>query len=131
LRVLNKVLKYISKLLRSFDVSPIGGSSVPKLFFYVIWGLNSAIFLGEDFIQEQLKTSHTYDIVKSAVNCTVVKKVSADAYVNETFQLVNTYEFGAASSADIDLVYYDVIFSIFSRGPPAGYAPVHGAVSLT
>lgn len=130
MRVLNKVLKYISKLLRSFDVSPIGGSSIPKLFFYVIWGLNSAIFLGEDFIQEQLFRSHTYDIVKSAVNCTVVKKVSADAFVNETFQIVNTYEFHEASSADIELVNFDVIFSIFSRGPPSETAPLLGAASL-
>lgn len=130
MRVLNKVLKYISKLLRRFDVSPIGGSSVPKLFFYVIWGLNSAFFLGEDFIQDQLFNSHTYDIVKSAVNCTVVKKVSADAYVNETFQIVNTYEFGEASTIDIELVNFDVIFNIFSRGPPSETAPLLGTASF-
>lgn len=126
---MNRITKYIVKAFRNIDVSPFGSSSIPKLLFYVIWGLNSAVFLGEYAVKDHLVSVHVYDVLKSADKCTVIKKVSADAFVDETFHFVKTYEFCEASSDDKDLVHCGVKYIELSRGPPSETAPLLGAAT--
>jgi len=120
---LNKILKYLykffkNKLLKNFDISPIEGGGIPKAFIYVIWGLNSVIFLGEDIIQDHFTEDSSYQTVSSSSSCTILKKVKSDADLTENIEIVNSNEFTIVSSYSCELVKYDVVLNHSSRGPP-------------
>jgi hypothetical protein len=105
-------------LLDLLDISPIGGGSIPKLFIYIVWGLNAAIFLGEDIINEHIFDTGQVVSISSASSCTVLKKVNADADLFENIEVVNSNEFFVISSYDCELVTIDVIKTRKSRAPP-------------
>lgn len=119
---MKKIYRQISKFISYLDISPIDGGSFPKVFIYIVWGLNAAIFLGEDIIVEHFTLADTKTTVSPSSICTILKKVNSDADLSENIEVVNSNEFFITSSCDNELVTFDVIITRKSRAPPVGTA---------
>jgi hypothetical protein len=115
---LKKFLKYINKVYKNFDISPLNCGGIPKIFIYIIWGLNAVIFLDEDIIFKHIANDSLQQVSTNS-SCTVLKKVKADADLSKHIEIVSSIEFVVISSYDYELVKYDVDLNHSSRGPPA------------
>jgi len=123
---LKKILKYLHKAYKRFDISPLNCGGIPKTFIYIIWGLNTVIFLDEDIIKNHF-TENTSQSITSSSSCTVLKKVKSDADLTENIELINSNEFIVISSYNCELVKYDVDLNHSSRGPPVTMLYLLGA----
>jgi hypothetical protein len=116
---LNKILEFFKK----FDISPLDGGGLPKAFIFVIWGLNSIIFLGEDVITNHFTEDFSHKVVSSS-SCTILKKVNSDADLSKNIEIVRLSGYTVLSSSNCVLVNYDVALNSSTRGPPAAQLSV-------
>lgn len=111
------IYKYI-KLFRRFDISPISGGNMSKVFLFTFWGINAIIFLSTSIgVEHNNHVSCKY--CNGANYCTITKKLDIKNADTKLLELIKPVNFIIISSYDYEVPQYDVTIKPTGRAPPS------------
>ncbi len=72
---MNILNKYLNKLVKGFNISPVDSGGALRILIYIVWSINVIAFLGYDF--SFYSDNFDTNIPNHAIYCTVLKKVKS------------------------------------------------------
>lgn len=115
---MKNVLKYLFKIYKRIDVSPIGGDTIFKGIIFLVWGINAVLYIGGDY--SSCTIEHNPGVTHKV--CTYTQSFSPSILSNHNDITFHSSEIGTISSYDVKLSRASFKKIEHERGPPANFS---------